>query len=385
MVFTGSMKPYRFTVLALALLGACGTSPTMGTLSVVPPTSDRPSEERFTLAFGSCAHQDQPQPILNAVVAARPDVFVYMGDNVYADTRDVDELKATYQRLAARPEFQALRAAVPLYATWDDHDYGENDAGREYPMKVESAQIFLDFWGVPGDAPQRQSPGIYSEALFGEGERRIQLLLLDTRTFRGPLAPAGDDPRFKYRYRPDPTAKLLGEAQWTWLQERLAEPAAIRIIGSSIQFSADYTGFESWANLPSEHTRLLKLLEKAAPAPVIFISGDVHHGELSRFSPDNGAPLYDLTSSGLNQVGTILEPNTVRVGKAVQEANFGVVMIDWEAGTVGMSLRGITGATLLSETVSFKALQSEREKRPLATPPESGDDRDTSEESHRAP
>ena len=92
------------------------------------------------IAFGSCSTQDEPQGILRTVLEWKPELFIYMGDNIYGDTRDMRVLQQRYDTLGRRPEFQQLRAAVPLIATWDDHDYGENDAGREYPLKKESKE-----------------------------------------------------------------------------------------------------------------------------------------------------------------------------------------------------------------------------------------------------
>jgi alkaline phosphatase D len=77
---------------------------------------------------------------------------------------------------------------VPVLAVWDDHDYGANDAGAEYPMKAESQRMFLDFFGVAGDSPRRRRPGIYDARVFGPPGRRVQVILLDLRYFRSPFA-----------------------------------------------------------------------------------------------------------------------------------------------------------------------------------------------------
>ena len=61
-------------------------------------------------------------------------------------------LKNKYQRLGAKPGFKALRAQTPIIAMWDDHDYGQNDAGKEYPHKEASRQIMLDFWEEPANS-----------------------------------------------------------------------------------------------------------------------------------------------------------------------------------------------------------------------------------------
>ena len=147
------------------------------------------------IAFGSCARQDQPQPIWDAVVAARPQLFILLGDNIYADTDDMNVLRAKYQILANQPGFKQLKQTCPLLATWDDHDYGANDSGAEYPKKAESQQVFLDFFGAPANDPRRTRPGVYSAQTFGPPGRRVQIILLDLRYFRSPLKhdyPAGE-------------------------------------------------------------------------------------------------------------------------------------------------------------------------------------------------
>jgi alkaline phosphatase D len=297
------------------------------------------------VAFGSCAHQDRPQPILHEVIEHEPDLFIYLGDNIYGDTEDMEVLRAKYGVLAAKPEFQALRAQCPTLAVWDDHDYGANDAGRHYPRKEESREIFLDFWAVPEHSSQRGHAGNYGDHVFRQGGRSLQVILLDTRSFRDDLmhnlSPA--EPPYKNDYRPhsigDPT--LLGDEQWRWLEERLREPADLRIIASSIQFGHSYNGWESWTNLPQERRRMIDLISRTRAAGVVFISGDVHWGEISRQEVEGGYPLYDVTASGLNRDWDKIEANARRVGPAVPEFNFGLIEIDWHAADPEVSLMSI--------------------------------------------
>src|SRR3970040_2738789 len=88
------------------------------------------------IAFGSCANQSDRLPIFDIVVKHKPDLFVFLGDNIYGDTENMNTLQSKYDRLAAKPTFQNLKNNVPIIATWDDHDYGQNDAGRHYPKKA---------------------------------------------------------------------------------------------------------------------------------------------------------------------------------------------------------------------------------------------------------
>src|SRR5262245_4561486 len=68
------------------------------------------------ICFGSCAKQDEPQPIWDAIVAQNPELFVFLGDNIYANTRDMNIMRAKYAQLAAIPGFQKLRSACPIIA-----------------------------------------------------------------------------------------------------------------------------------------------------------------------------------------------------------------------------------------------------------------------------
>lgn len=309
-------------------------------------TSHAPTVRPFLparIAFGSCADQTQPQAILRNVVERDPDVFVYLGDNIYGDTEDMDELRTKYATLGNRPEFQALRAHCPLLATWDDHDYGLNDGGRHYPQKAASKEVFLDFWGEPSGSSRFEHPGIYHEERFTDGVRTVQVLLLDTRSFRDDLVLAGDAPGFKNDYRPnqDPAATVLGRAQWTWLEERLAAPADLRIIATSIQFGHAYNGWESWTNVPHERARLIETIKRTRANGVVFISGDVHWGEISRQVVAGGYPLYDVTASGINRDWDLIEPNARRVGDPVKEFNFGMIDIDWSTPDPAVTLSSI--------------------------------------------
>ncbi len=116
------------------------------------------SEPINRIAFGSCVHQDKPQPVWDVVNAAKPDVFVFLGDNIYGDSEDPAVLQAKYKQLGAVPGFQQLRQQTDVVAIWDDHDYGVNDGGLEYPSKEASRQVMLDFFGEPADSERRSRP-----------------------------------------------------------------------------------------------------------------------------------------------------------------------------------------------------------------------------------
>jgi alkaline phosphatase D len=294
------------------------------------------------IAFGSCAGQDQPQPIWEAVLAQDPQLWIWAGDNIYGDTEDMELFQAKYEQLLAQPGYRAvLDREIPILGTWDDHDYGRNDAGMEYSMKRESQELFLDFLDVPEDSPRRGREGVYHAETIGPEGKRVQVILLDTRYHRSSIDRYPPDPetgRSAYKPNRDPEATLLGEAQWAWLEEQLREPAELRLIVSSIQFVSGEHIYEKWMNFPNEHRRMLDLLREKRAEGVIFLSGDRHHAELSRLDAADLYPLYDLTSSGLNKSRPRAagspprppEPNRHRIGQTFRGHHFGTVEIDWD-------------------------------------------------------
>jgi alkaline phosphatase D len=317
------------------------------------------------IAVGSCAKQDRPQPIWDAVLGARPELFLFVGDNIYGDTLDVGVLREKYAQLGAVPGFAKLRARSRVLATWDDHDYGANDAGAEYPEKVESQKAFLDFFEEPADSPRRKQEGVYAAETFGPEGRRVQVILLDTRYFRSPLQKKatrepGTGP---YEASPDPEATLLGEAQWAWLAERLREPAELRVIASSIQVVAADHGWEKWANFPRERQRLFDLITDANANGVIILSGDRHTAELSVERQAGPYPLYDLTASSLNnplKPTDAIEGNTRRLGEVYRGENFGTVTIDWDQPDprIGLKIVGLDGKEVVAHEVRLSELRA---------------------------
>ncbi len=313
------------------------------------------------IGFGSCADSGKPQPIWDAVHAKKPDLFVFLGDNVYGDTRDMSVLRGKYAELAAQPGFARLRAGTPLVAVWDDHDFGENDAGSEYPMKDESRRIFLDFWSEPAGSPRRDRDGVYASYLFGPPGRRVQVILPDLRYNRTPLIAQerggvdfetwararmakGLDVPGPYARNPDHKATMLGERQWHWLERQLEVPADLRLFASSLQVLADFTGWESWAGFARDRERLFELIRRKKSNGILFLSGDIHYAELSKLDLNVPYTFWDLTSSGLTEEWLLPTPNSNRASEVLPQANFGCIDIDWQGSSTRLAL-GIIDAT----------------------------------------
>jgi alkaline phosphatase D len=322
-----------------------------------------PDTQLARIAFGSCADQNRPQPFWEPILAAAPELMLMIGDNVYGDVSsgEMRELEAAYARLAAIDGFVRLRAQVPVFAIWDDHDYGRNDAGADFPFKQQAQALFRQFWEVPANSPRGRREGLYDAAVFGPPGRRVQVILLDTRWFRSPLRPTdqrGAAGRERYLPDWDPAKTMLGRDQWTWLQAELAKPAEVRLVVSSIQVLADGHGWERWGNLPLERARLVDAIASARANGVILLSGDRHVGGLYRVDDALPYPLVEITSSSLNRpFASAEEADPHRLGELVREANFGYAGIDWQAGTIRLELRDLQGTAVRSLTIRIADLR----------------------------
>lgn len=357
------------TILAATCLAATCLAAT--TALAAPPAE---GDTIDTIVFGSCIRPERPQPIWDALAPREPDAILLLGDNVYADTLDMVKMRADYNRLDAVEGLARLREDAAFLVTWDDHDFGANDAGREYPMRAQAQQVLLDFLGVPADDPRRSREGVYHAETFGPPGRRVQFIMLDTRYHRSPLAerPGGHSRSpdgFPGRYRPtdDPNQTILGEAQWAWLADRLREAADVRVIASSIQVVAEDHGYETWANFPRERTRLLELIRDTDARGVIFVSGDRHRAELSVLDParaakgsavDVGYPIIDATSSSItNSSGRFQnEVNRHRWGSQYAQNNAGLIEIDWDARQLTLEIVGEDGQPVIRKRVGLEEL-----------------------------
>ncbi len=266
----------------------------------------------FTVAVGSCTYVNDPPydrpgkpapdprlrgeaggyggdyQIFESVRAQAPDLMLWTGDNVYL--RETDwwseaGIRYRYAHTRRLPEMQALLAAQPNYATWDDHDYGPDDSDRSYVLKGEALDAFADYWANPTYGLPTL-PGVFGQFEWGDAA----FFLLDDRTYRTPSDLVETEPR-----------QILGEAQLAWLLDALtASRAPFKIVVSGGQVLNPVPVYETYANVaPEERARLLAGIVERRVEGIVFLSGDRHHTEVIRLQPEGFYPLYDFTSSPL--------------------------------------------------------------------------------------
>ncbi len=342
-----SSKFSFFPVLFILLIG-CKTS----------QVQEQPlvSQDSFTIAFGSCNKHTVKNNLWDDVLAARPDVWIWGGDIIYADTDKTSEIAKMFSIQKEIPGYKTLCDEVEVIGTWDDHDYGLNDGGVEFTSKAASQQVFLDFMDVPSDSPRRKREGVYNSYTYDLPVGSVKILVLDTRYFRSALTPAVAK---KKRYQPGTYGQgtVLGETQWTWLEEELRNSKAdFNLLVSSIQFLSNEHGFETWGNFPHEVDKLNGIIKESGANGVIILSGDRHISEFSEIIvPGLSYPLIDFTSSGLTHVYSSYsgEPNPYRIGEVISKKSFGLLTLNLASKEVQMQMVGDNGKILNALTRQY--------------------------------
>ena len=284
----------------------------------------------FTVAFGSCfyvndAKYDRPgdpygtsPEILKTIYQKKPDLMLWTGDNVYyrePDFYSVARMDYRYRDARDTPEMQPLLAGAINLATWDDHDYGPNNSNRSYRMREEALDIFERYWANPGS----NDAGVYTKYKYND----VEFFLLDDRYFR---APNGLN---------DSTKAYFGEQQMQWLKDGLvSSSAAFKVVVNGNQVTNVNNTHESFPMYKKEFHELMGFLAEEKVEGVLFLSGDVHYGQLLKTERKGLYPLYEFTSSpltaGVYEIADSEEKydNPLHVkGTLVTEYNFGMITV----------------------------------------------------------
>ena len=299
--------------------------------------------ESIKIGLGSCLDQDYPQPIWQSIKKEDLNYFIFLGDNVYGDTRygSLRKMKSAYDKQKkVLPDFLN---DISIFSIWDDHDFGINDGGADYRFKRRAQELYLDFWEISKDDDRSNREGIYfskNEIFF---DKKFKFIFLDTRFFRSKLK----GKKSNYIENIEPDATILGNAQWTWLENELKSDFDFLFIFSSIQIIAKDHRFEKWSNFPIERAKLFELLEKFNDKTILF-SGDRHRAGIYR---KNG--IIELTSSSMNKPGSSFsETDSYLIGKTYPQENYGVLEI--LENTIHIKIKDIKGKTLNSIEKSYK-------------------------------
>lgn len=262
------------------------------------PDGDAPhSIFDFRIAAGSCAYINEDgydreggtpygdgYHIFESMYEKQPDLMIWLGDAVYYRENDFESRSGMIHRWThdrAIPELRPLLATAHHFAVWDDHDYGPNDIGSSYTHKGVAKEVFDLFWGNPSSGLP-ETPGIFTYFNLGDAN----FYSLDNRSY---LTTSVSKPEAFGKPK-----NLLGREQADWLIEHLAwaqsqmshdgksYPARFNIICIGNQVLSEDNNPHHYRNFPDEWNYLIDRIVEEGIDGVVFLSGDVHHGEVNR-------------------------------------------------------------------------------------------------------
>ena len=272
----GGLEPGRTYYYSVAVDGVVSTPARAITM---PPAIGQPGV--LDVAFGSCTGRGVSQTIFDHLLGLDPQLFLFLGDNTYADTTYLSVLRDYYRRaLAERPRAEFV-ANVPVLAIWDDHDFIGNDSWGRPVLRDVARRAFVDYW--PNPAFGERDEGVYFSYSYGD----VDIFMLDDRYFRdqetGPIA-YGD---------PQGRRSMLGPTQTTWLLDGLAASrATFKLIVNGSVWTAE-GGDDSWAVLLPARDAIFDAIRDRGVEGVVLLSGDQHHSEIRMISRTASAA-YDL-------------------------------------------------------------------------------------------
>ena len=314
----------------------------------------------FKLIAGSCAFindsiYDRPgkpyggeYSIFESMASDNPDMMLWLGDNIYLREVDLQSYSGylyRYSHTRALPEMQNLLKSCPNYAIWDDHDYGPNDADRNWIHGDWAKQSFETFWANPSYGAPAGANNVGTAFRFND----VEFFLLDNRSNR------------VHHYNETQDPQVLGEDQIDWLIAALNKSyAPFKIVAIGGQFLSDNASHENMARFP-ERQQIIDRIEEERIHGVVFLSGDRHCTELSRLELERGVVIHDLTVSPLtsSSYNNTEEVNNLRVeGTVVAERNYAELNFSGprKDRVMEMVIKNVDGEIIWSQSINSREL-----------------------------
>ncbi|CAN3977642.1 alkaline phosphatase D family protein [Kitasatospora purpeofusca] len=246
----------------VALTGSFRTAPVAGTPAKV------------TLGLGSCA-DTVSNSVWTRIIDEGCDGFVMLGDTPYADVGNsganatLAKARTHHRNFLALPEIASLARSMPVWGTWDDHDFGGNDTDGRSATKGIFRQAFVDY---RANASFGHATG-GTRALTGRGAGEG----VYTSFRRGPVEVFLIDPRWFSDNRQGQRV-CLGDTQKTWLQNALkGSTATFKVLASGMTWYDKAGGeLDDWDTFKAEKLALLDYIKSQRISGCVLLSGDVH-------------------------------------------------------------------------------------------------------------
>lgn len=301
---------------------------------------------KLNIIAGSCLkiENNEYAALLDSIIRYRPDLMIWLGDNVYLkdnDVYDADQIRERYRLYRRHPQLHTVLATIPSIAIHDDHDYGPGDSDSSYLLRNVSNKIFRSYWYTSSmEEYSNKNPGLFNYYQLGT----FRFILSDNRSFRSKQS--------------ELKSQIFGQHQLKQIDSILSNdnhPANILLSGGQILNPA--MKYENLSNFPSEYQHVLKILERSVH-PTLILSGDRHHGEITAIPK-----AMEITASPI--FGSIFntdEINTLRTYGPIDEFNMVYLQLDASTITPTALIRFIANQSSPSVLFNFSGKTDEIKK-----------------------
>jgi len=249
------------------------------------PPNDQPV--KANIVFGSCFHRWglSNAKFAKQIESKKPLAFLINGDIAVQDrNNNIAMHRADYLLRDFQPAWKKLVATIPVYTTWDDHDYFDNDLfniPEGYTQKDKEAvcKIFRTSWNNPPYGIRNDHGGVFFRTRIGPAD----VIMLDNRYFRE-------------------KGNFLGDIQMKWLEEQLLDcKGPFIILSNPTMWSDDVSeGKDSWGEFdPENREKIFSIIEKHQIGGVLLISGDRHGARGFRIPRPSGFNFYEFGAASL--------------------------------------------------------------------------------------
>ncbi len=242
------------------------------------------SGQVLNVAFLSCVN-DTTDPVWTEMANHNLDMLCFGGDTPYADTGDLSDLRNKHRHLLQRPALAALCKNVSLVGTWDDHDFGKNNANGKSAagLKENTRRAFVEY--RVQDQYGSGDEGVYQKTDRGA----MEVFLLDARWY----SQTGPSP-----VSPDQST-CFGKDQWQWLLESIRKSEAPFKVLLQGQIWQDKKNSETddMHTYYAERDALLDFIKKERIPGVVLVGGDIHVSRHLMHPQRVGYDLHDFIIS----------------------------------------------------------------------------------------
>lgn len=272
---------------------------------------------KLVVGLGSCVWTETNH-IWDTIRAEGCEAFVFLGDTPYIDSTNLQTALDKHRAFLQQPQVREVTRSMPVWGTWDDHDFGGNDVHGDMPGKRNNRTAFVDYrahssYGHTADGQVLRERTVDGEGIYTSFRRGpLEVFLLDPRWFS----------RTETSWADSAKQTAIGRVQWEWLQEKLlASSAPFKCIATGMIWDDKMNGeSDDWGTYAHEREMIFDFVQENRIDGVFVLGGDIHVSRALNYGPRLGYDLWQFIVSPMHSsvIPSLNVPNPALVHSAVE-------------------------------------------------------------------